>query len=141
MLSKSAMKVCGTFLLLLGYFGYLFPHWKGTVFTNNENLFHIVIGLTVLIFSGLGVEKRRAAVAALAVSFWTWGVFGFSPALQARFPLSRLDWQLDDVDNYLHVLIGLALAWVWLAGSRRHANTAAGSRSFGWGFFRRASPK
>jgi len=112
--SKSVLKVLGTLLFLFGVFGYIFPNWHHTVFTNNENLFHVVTGLAAIMLASATINYRRYTLLTWAAVYLLLGIYGFALKHPADFHIKHITAQLDVVDNYLHILFGLAFAWYWL---------------------------
>ncbi|HEY1074339.1 MAG TPA: hypothetical protein VGE59_01395 [Patescibacteria group bacterium] len=126
MQTKQALKVLGTFLFLLGVFGYIFPNWKSVHFTNNENLFHVISGLIAITASNLKPRGRTITLGLLIVFYLAWGIWGFTlhAPLDAKILIKNkinLSTQLDTIDNYLHILFGLGFAWSWL--NRKHSQS------------------
>ncbi len=110
---KSALKVFGTLLILLAVFGFLFPNWGHTVFTNNENLFHLLVGLAAILLAEFSSPVRQGSLLILALAFLALGVYGFVLKHPADFHIKHVTAQLDLVDNILHLLFGLGFAWGW----------------------------
>ncbi len=119
MQTKSALKIIGTSLFLYGVFGFLFPHWHNTFFTNNENLFHLLTGLVALVLAESSALHRRWTLVILALLYLVLGLTGFSLNHPADFHIKHSTAQLDEFDNYVHILFGLLLAWFWLTSQRQ----------------------
>lgn len=114
MSTQQALRVLGTLLFLYGVFGYIFPEWGKTLFSNNENLFHVLTGLGALLLANFSPSHRRLTLLVLALLYLGLGIYGFTLAQPTDFRLKAITAQLDDVDNYIHVAFGLAFAWFWL---------------------------
>ncbi len=114
MQTKSTLKVLGTLLFLLGVFGYIFPHWQETFFTNNENLFHVLTGFGAIMFASASTLYRRYTFAILMVLYLALGIYGFTLKQPSDFHIKRVTAQLDLVDNIIHLGAGLAFGWFWL---------------------------
>lgn len=112
--TKQILKVGGTLLFLFGVFGYIFPKWGGTQFSNNENLFHVVTGLLAVFIAELSLQKQRLALIVLALIYIAIGVYGFYLKQPTDFHLGKVTAQLDLFDNIAHVVIGLAWSWFYL---------------------------
>lgn len=113
-MTQQALKVLGTLLLLWGIFGFLFPQWGNVQFTNNENLFHILIGLLAILMAEFSPFTRRWSLLLLAVIFLTLGIYSFTLETPTDFQVWRVAAQADLVDNVIHTLFGLGFAWFWL---------------------------
>jgi hypothetical protein len=111
---NQVLKVGGTILFLFGVFGYIYPKWGGTQFTNNENLFHVLTGLIAVFLAELSAPKQRIAIAVLALIYIALGVYGFALKQPTDFHIGTIKAQLDLFDNIAHVVIGLGWAWFYL---------------------------
>jgi hypothetical protein len=118
MQTRPALKVLGTLLFLYGVFGYIFPHWGKVVFTNNENLFHVLTGVGAILFASATPPRRKITLFALALLYLGLGIYAFTIKHPMDFHIKNISAQLDEVDNYIHIIIGLTFAWFWL-GSRK----------------------
>lgn len=112
--SKSALKVIGTLLLLWGIFGYLFPNWHTTIFTNNENLWHVITGLVFIFMANFSPSYRRWTIFIGALLYLILGLYGLALKHPSDFHLKTITAQLDLFDNILHLIFALALSWNWL---------------------------
>jgi hypothetical protein len=112
--TKSVLKVFGTLLLLLSLFGYLFPDWGKVDFTNNENLAHLLLALLAFFMATFSNSIRAKAIFGFSLLFLLWGLYGFMLPKPTDFHLGVITMQLDEFDNYLHLVMGLALSWFWL---------------------------
>jgi hypothetical protein len=115
MKSQQALKVFGTLIFLLGYFGYLFPEWRQTVFTNNENLFHVLTGLLAIMLASFSLITRKRSIVLLGLIYFALGIYGFTLKDPTQHIFKPWLVKLDEIDNYLHVLAGLAFAWAHLS--------------------------
>ncbi len=116
MQTKQGLTILGTLLLLVGVFGYIFPHLPSTTFHNNENLFHVVAAILSLGFASAVAKTRNRALLAYAVIFWVLGLYGFFASNPDYLHIKSYSYaiSLDTADNYLHIVFGLAYAWTWL---------------------------
>jgi hypothetical protein len=119
MSSKQVLKVLGTLLFLFGVFGYIFPHWGHVQFTNNENLWHVVTGVIAIMMASVSPQNRRYTLLIWAALYLILGIYGFALKHPADFHIKHITAQLDMVDNYIHVLIGLVFAWFWLNNRKK----------------------
>lgn len=110
---KQVLKVSGTLLFLFAIFGYLFPEWGRTEFSNNENLFRLIIAGLLVLAAELSVKWRRVTLAIVTLAFLALGIYGFTRYLPADVVIRTLTIpaHLDKFDNYLHVLLGLFFGW------------------------------
>lgn len=122
MQTKSALKVLGTLLFLLGVLGYIFPHWPQTFFSNNENLFHVLAGLITLMLASVSPAFRLKSLFWLAVLFLAIGAFGFFAGNPEFVQIKKIafDTYLNEADNYIHTVFALAFAWFWLTNRTRN---------------------
>lgn len=118
MQTKPTLRVLGTLLFLYGAFGYIFPQWGQTVFTNNENLFHVLTGLGAILYSHSSVKRARNTLFILALAYLALGIYGFTLRQPTDFKIKRITAQLDETDNYTHAVIGVAFAWFWLKAKK-----------------------
>jgi hypothetical protein len=118
MQTKPSLTILATLLFLLGVFGYIFPTWHNTHFTNNENLFHVLIAVVLWMVAGADAKKRMLGLLLSALVFLAFGIFGFTLKQPLILIHHRQFMQLDEVDNYFHIVFGLAFAWVWLRNRR-----------------------
>jgi hypothetical protein len=119
-MTKQALKVLGTLLFLYGVFGYIFPKWGGVHFTNNENLVHVVTGILVILFSNASSKWRTIIAVIITIFYLSWGIWGFTlkQPLDAKILIKNklnLSTQLDEVDNYAHIVTSLGFAWFFLS--------------------------
>lgn len=115
MQTKQALTVFGTFLILYGLFGYIFPEWGTTHFNNNENLFHVLIGILATMLASASVVRRKQAILAYAILFLALGLYGFTLKQPTDFLLNnQIVMQLDLANNIAHIIVGLAFAWAWI---------------------------
>lgn len=121
MQTKQALKVLGTILFLYGIFGYLFPEWGGTVFSENENLFHLVTGLAAVFMSNFSLLHRKWTLLVLAILYLALGIYGFSAFLPADIHIKSVTIKahIDEFDNYVNLIIGLISAYIWLQGRKQ----------------------
>lgn len=120
MQTKQPLTVLGTLIFLVGVFGYIFPVWQTTRFTNNENLLHVVLGVVLLISASLSQQKRHMILILSALLLLALGLAGFSLKDPNYFVNNRLVIRFDEVDNYLHCLFALALGWAWVNRRKSH---------------------
>lgn len=113
---KATPQSFGTILLLLGVFGYIFPQWDSVQFTNNENLFHVLTGLLLVMLAGLPLAKQKWLILVYGLAYLGLGIYGFTLNQPADFHIKAITAQLDLFDNYFHVVVALAFAWLWLRG-------------------------
>ncbi len=111
---KQALNVLGTLLFLLGVFGYIYPDWHSVQFTNNENLFHVLMGVGAVFGANLSASSRKNALLILSLILLAIGIYGFTLKHPTDFRLKNVTAQLDLIDNVIHVLFGLSFAWFWL---------------------------
>jgi uncharacterized membrane protein len=116
MTTKSMMKVFGTLLFLFGIFGYLFPDWGKTIFSNNENLAHILLGLLLIVTAELPLLWQKWIVSLVGVFFLFLAIYGFSHVAPTDIHVKKtiITAHLDPFDNYFNLIVGLMLAWLMI---------------------------
>ena len=119
MQTKQPLTVLGTLIFLLGVFGYIFPIWHATRFTNNENLLHVVIAVLLWLAAAWDAKKRVGSLLVAALLFLALGVYGFTLKDPNYFVNSRLFIRFDAVDNYIHAIGALIFTWFWLQNRHR----------------------
>ncbi len=110
---KQTLKISGASLFLYAVFGYLFPEWGGTVFSNNENLAHLLVAIALVIVVELSARWQTRLIVLLAIFFLALGLYGFAHIAPADilFKNTLIPAHLDTFDNYVHVLLGLFFGW------------------------------
>lgn len=113
---KQILKISSALFFLYSVFGSLFPEWGGTVFSNNENLAHLITAIVLSIAVELPARWQKWLVVLLALKLIALGLYGFGHVAPADIFIQRLTIpaHLDIFDNYSNILIGLFFAWLWL---------------------------
>lgn len=121
MTTKQIFKISSAFLFLYSVFGYLFPEWGGTVFSNNENLAHLITAIILSIAVELPYRWQKWLVLIIAFKFIVLGLYGFAHVAPTDIALKNklIPAHLDTFDDYSNITIGLAFAWIWIK-NRRH---------------------
>lgn len=114
--SRRLLRIAASLLFLLSVFGYLFPNWGNTVFSANENLFHLVTAVVAIVLTASSPTVRWWTVAGLAAVFLALGILGFSepPPVDIHLKTRLIVAHLDLFDTIVHLIAGLVLTWLWL---------------------------
>lgn len=114
---KQILKISSALFFLYAVFGYLFPEWGGTVFSNNENLAHLITAIVLSIAVELPAKWQKWIVFVLAIKLIALGLYGFGHVAPADIMLKNtlIPTHLDTFDNYSNIVLGLVFAWLWVS--------------------------
>ncbi len=113
---KQILKISSALFFLYSVFGYLFPAWGGIVFSNNENLAHLITAIVLSIAVELPAKWQKWIVFVLSLKLIVLGLYGFGHVAPADIVIKStvIPAHLDSFDNYSNVVIGLLFAYLWI---------------------------
>src|SRR5438105_1432397 len=113
-LNKITLRIFAPLLVLVGILGFIIPpHLSLTSGAAAYNIFHILFGVIGIIFV---LMKNDTLIRAFNLGFGLIDLYQAVASFTHLFPEQYFQW--TRVDDALHIIIGLALVLIGLAGRR-----------------------